>query len=309
MRAEDLALEWISARGAARRDQVREAEEALRDRFPERSSRRCFEELVQLGHVEVSPRGDRWVALPPTLLVHAQETGDSVTARIYGARSRALVETLRARAERVEFAEEIPARGPRVGTVRGRTADVSDWARAVGLGVARESGLRLLRALPTLGSLLEAAPPGVVPLHAEGLERYQPLAFGRPGCWTRHSSTDGLRPGYYRTTGHGRRRWYVVRGEGVRELRRRDERIAAEWNEIGSTLVLAARYIRRDRRLELPALGPLPVLVMRALAWPAGRLPDRDHQARWWRFREVEEPRALEAARVLGMRWEAVDEG
>jgi hypothetical protein len=255
----DLLLEFLSARGAGGWIELKEAVlaavagsgEAPRGWHPTIVA----EQLVALGHLEIAFDGDlRWAMCPAALVSIA---GEARAAVLCGRRTHDLVE--RVHADGRQLGAEVRLDPERLAPSRLAITAPSplradDVAAALNLPLHVGAAGRLLRVLPTLGSILNAAPVVAPPTGYE-TRRFDPAALTWAAVDRVHAD------GSYKIDCY-RPEFYVVRGGQPRRV----SRGLAVHHALAAAGRAVLAYAERDGSLSVPAGLRLPILYTRALA-------------------------------------------
>lgn len=300
-RPSDWLLAWLSARGQVSRPTVDRACHAITERFDPQPrghrspSHRYVALLRRIGHLEEVPGG---LAVVPTTLCWTCQANRGV---FIGARDRSLLDELRRRfGPGFVVSHPVPP-WPATWSVFGRREAVAAALDGLGVDTADEPGTRLLASLPTLEDAITAWPDLGPP---SSLLRWEVAVDLRRGGWFPSDDlwVDG--DGLIRTTGLGRRGWYILRGGITRPLDTPERRAVAWWAEMARRGRPRLVYQRGAGRLVLPeSLLPPPVLVERPLIWASGMPPGRGSGKRRT-YEAIDPDRASEVARVLGLQRE-----
>jgi hypothetical protein len=321
----DLLLHWFSTRprGEASTALVTDACTALAQRANEAqvNERQSYwryhflDPLYRLGHVERVGQ-NKWAVCPPTVLWVGGKRQEG-EVHLYGARSRILQEQLQK-----EWGQQLVVpqdKGPALWKWMGTRADAIELARSVHSELYEERGDVLLASLPSLADAVQHLHAWQLPTAGEHWEFFQVTSLPGGGIswdWVPLSGSHSLYPGVYRTVEKYPTVWVYVSSAlknsmhaRLLDLHNSDHRWIAQWLELARSHRLHLRYDTVSRTLEIPDVRvPLPVLVDRALRLASGMCPSlvtHDPQ-RFLAFANIGCYRAHQAARVLGLRLEAI---
>lgn len=310
MTEHDLLLSWLSARGRVSTTEAREACLALGARSERADG--WLRDLRRAGHIELEERRG-WRVVSSTLVWRGRGEG---VGELFGARDDELARALQ---EGGLDLERLPAPGAaEVWRVRGATPTARATCRALCVSWCREPSRALLAALPPARAALDAVEPTDHPEPTRGREWRRFVATGhrkRTGDWTRPRTVRRPNPGLWRSDAPQPMQYLWVQPSGdaaggfeARKLRDREHRWLARWvvlAEGGSVALLLG-----CDGLSVPDWPRLPVLVERALRVASRQAPELVGEPGQGvrRFPGIDRARALEVARILGLRLEEADE-
>ena len=306
----DLLLFWLSSRknqvsGSSTVSKIcnrlGESDELNSRRGRQRLVHTIRSGLYRAGHIERSWDGKKWSATAPTLLLTADRSsawGDLYGARFHDWKYRFSEIT------GVELEVMRAMRGAQRWRLLGDRAVLEKLAEKHNLMFLQERGQQLLESLPRLEDVVKT-------IEEEGEPRRGDLQYFDPSdlTWTRAKKID--HEGLYRAVEGANRNWYYLRRGRIYILRRYDEVLAASWHIIAQSTELVLVYDDESESLLVPTcrIG-LPVLVDRALRWPAGLSPEYTRLADGMgkRYTSISRARAHETSRILGIRLEHLNE-
>lgn len=289
----DLLLEFLSAKNSGGWLDLRQAALTTVERTGEVPQRWhptvVAENLVALANVEIAFESDlRWAVCPPVLV--PVEADGQRKAVLCGARTHDLVERIEAEARQLgaEVYSSVQRLAPsRLEIMAPSKMAVEELATAINLPLHTDAAKRLLRVLPTLGSMLRAAPEVHAPTGYETY-RFDPATL----AWLpidRVQDDGSYRFDCYRPE-------FRVVSDGVQY---RVQRGVALYHALARARRNVLAYTEQGRTLTIPVQLRLPPLYTRALALCQGSAPEYDPDTRRLSFRGVEPAFAARLSRKI----------
>jgi hypothetical protein len=286
----DRLLEWISYRENGRTNDL------PADLVAEGGRYRMIEDLAVLGHVELEA-DNRWRVAPPALAALGEESEQSATAVLCGARTRGLMDRLaKACVDRGAEMQSI-AQNERphcLIVTAATTSDLCAIATACAMGWQRDAAFTLLASLPTIATW----PRTPCPMVAGKVEEVR--RFSKSNLRWTASSLDEARTAV-RGLFHIKRDWNSI------VLMKDGKDAQSEIDSAAGRLAVAAgtRKLHLDlesRSLRIPGALRPPTLISRSLALCSGMLPEFGREKRDLAFRGISHRIAHLAVAITGLR-------
>jgi hypothetical protein len=286
----DRLLEWISYRENGRTNDL------PADLVAEGGRYRMIEDLAVLGHVELEA-DNRWRFAPPALAALGEESEQSATAVLCGARTRGLMDLLaKACVDRgAEMQSIVQNERPHCLIVTAATtSDLCAIATACAMGWQRDAAFTLLASLPTIATW----PRTPCPMVAGKVEEVR--RFSKSNLRWTASSLDEARNAV-RGLFHIKRDWNSI------ILMKDGKDAQSEIDSAAGRLAVAAgtRKLHLDlesRSLRIPGALRPPTLISRSLALCSGMLPEFGREKRDLAFRGISHRIAHLAVAITGLR-------
>jgi hypothetical protein len=286
----DRLLEWLSYRGDGRTSDLPP------DLVSEGGLYRMVEDLAVLGHVELEA-GNHWRVAPPVLAALGEESEQSATAVLCGARTRGLVDRIaKACTDRGAQLQSIAqADRPQCLLVTAATtSDLCAIATASKTNWQRDAAFTLLASLPTIATW-PRTPCQMVAGKVEEVRRFSKSKLR----WT-ESSLEEARDAA-RGLFHIKRDWKSI------VLMKDGKDAQSEIDSAAGRLAVAAGAKRlqldlKSRFLRIPGALRPPTLISRSLALCSGMLPEFGREKRDLSFRGISHRIAHLAVAITGLR-------
>jgi hypothetical protein len=286
----DRLLEWISYRETGRTNDL------PADLVAEDGSYRVIEDLAVLGHVELEA-DNRWRVAPPVLAALGEESEQSATAVVCGARTRGLMDRLaKACADQGAEVESIAQNGRphSLLVTAATTSDLCAIATASAMNWQRDAAFTLLASLPTIATW-PRTPCQMVAGKVEEVRRYSKSNLR----WTASSLEEAR---------NAVRGLFLIKRDWNSIVLMKDGKDAQ--SEIDSAagrlaVVAGARKLQLDlnsRSLRIPGALRPPTLITRALTLCSGLLPEFGREKRDLAFRGISHRIAHLAVSITGLR-------
>jgi hypothetical protein len=286
----DRLLEWISYRENGRTNDL------PADLVAEGGPYRIIEDLAVLGHVELEA-DNRWRVAPPVLAALGEESEQSATAVLCGARTRGLVERLaKACADQgAEMQSITQSERPHCLLVTAATtSDLCAIATTAALNWQRDAAFTLLASLPTIATW-PRTPCQMVAGKVEEVRRFSKSNLR----WTASSIEEARNA--VRGLFHIKRDWNSI------VLMKDGKDTQSEIDSAAGRLAVAAgaRKLQLDLKshsLRIPAALRPPTLISRSLALCSGVLPEFGREKRDLAFRGISQRIAHLAVSITGLK-------
>jgi hypothetical protein len=286
----DRLLEWISYRESGRTNDLPP------DLVSEGDSYRMIDDLAVLGHVELKA-GNHWRVAPPVLAALGEESEQSATAVLCGARTRGLVDRLssacRDRGAQLQFVAQAD-RPQCLLVTAATTSDLCAIATASATNWQRDAAFTLLASLPTIATW-PRTPCQMVAGKVEEVRRFSKSNLR----WTA-SSLEEARDAA-RGLFHIKRDWKsIVLMKDGRDAQSEIDSAAGRLAVVAGTKRLHLDL--KSRSLRIPGALRPPTLISRSLALCSGMLPEFGREKRDLAFRGISHRIAHLAVAITGLR-------
>lgn len=301
----DRLLAWLSARGAAPTEAVKEACQVLTTRT---SAHICLpwinllDPLRRLGHVERDHQGRRWRVVTPTVFWRGEHFGRGL---VCGARDQQLASTLSTQFG-ARFERSPNHNGPELWSLRGDRDKIQQLTRKLGFRWAPDCIEALFAALPTGEEALQSLPEKEYLACAFARRQWQKFTFSgtRPVWrWIRSERLSEIQ-GLVRSRESGQQEWWLwIERNGMpsdvdlasalslmraRRLASLEHQRLARWSVIAKPATssclehehsesrdLRLGWTATNQQLEVPYFraAPLPHLLERGLCLLAEHCP------------------------------------
>ena len=299
----DSLLGWLDERGATSWERVKTASMAL-------SLARLFEHpeakeknwqplqhavhwaypLIHLGHAEFIPATKQVCTCRRGIIWH----GDKQKAVLYGYWREQ--EARKLEHYNLQLSKYRPNKGPSCWYVNGNHSNIIKATKLLGLWCSKDPGMAILERLPVLDKLLNNLPRDESQVDGN----WEKLFFADYQRKWVSTSLPFMEPGLFRRL-RGKRRHVLMLGDHTRvTLSSKEHQIAGIWSLFPS---LVYRYDSKQKSFFIPAIGNLPLMILRALTTQSAQLPEQVSidKKYWWRFKDVDYHKVLQVARIMGL--------
>ncbi|MBR1217497.1 hypothetical protein JQ557_05835 [Bradyrhizobium sp. U87765 SZCCT0131] len=285
----DRLLEWISYRESGRLNDL------PFELVPDRRPYRVMEDLAVLGHIELD--GDRWHVAPPVLAALGEDSENSATAVLCGARTRGLTDRLSKVCAKygAETHSVAQTERPECTLVTAATSSLlCTIAAEAALNWQRDAAFTLLASLPAIAAW-PRKPCEMVAGKVEEVRR-----FSKSSLRWMDSSLDEARDAV-RGLFQIKRDWNSI--VLLKDSKDSQSEIDAAAGRLA--VVAGARKLHLDlktRSLRMPAALRPPTLITRSLALCSGMLPEFGRERRELTFRGISHRTAHLATSITGLK-------